>query len=393
MDLEVIYPPSYLHNTLGAHLLGTFLSAMQVSSFILYGVVLLQAYRYFRLYPTDSLLIRTLVSIVLAIATFHTIITIHSSYNLLVSNHAAPVILTIWSFSYTPAIVVAATMLISQLFFVRRVFLSMRPVSVPCMDLYSIFVTVGRLHRFIAVVAMLLYVSEIGIGIAALVKALAFKSLQAFNDLVAVTFVTAVVGDLLLTTALIKVLYSSRNRPYTCSPDTTMVDTVTAYTINTGLLHGCVNIYQDRSCNSFLWIRDYSLLNITSVCLAMALPLTFWAGAVSHVTTKAVYAITLLTVLNTRSPSLSQGIHVFDGGQQYGKNIFERADSIFAKELWNVPQLPDSTPEIISINVWTEMETEPEFGVAHEGEPWSRRRSRTGSVNGRWCDSVLYSKS
>lgn len=43
--------------------------------------------------------------------------------------------------------------------------------------------------------------------------------------------------------------------------------------------------------------------------------------------------------LNMRTLSFTDGVQVYDRGEQYGRNIIARADNLATKERWNVPQV------------------------------------------------------
>lgn len=40
-----------------------------------------------------------------------------------------------------------------------------------------------------------------------------------------------------------------------------------------------------------------------------------------------------------RTLSFTDGVQVYDRGEQYGRNIIARADNLATKERWNVPQV------------------------------------------------------
>ncbi|KAI0364307.1 hypothetical protein BV20DRAFT_1029923 [Pilatotrama ljubarskyi] len=75
--MTVLYPlppvPA-LDNTFGAVLLGT------CFGLILYGLTAHQAYRYFRLYPTDVPVLKALVTVLVSLETLHTALCIHMWY-------------------------------------------------------------------------------------------------------------------------------------------------------------------------------------------------------------------------------------------------------------------------------------------------------------------------
>ncbi|KAI0709788.1 hypothetical protein C8Q76DRAFT_739878 [Earliella scabrosa] len=310
--IESLLPP--LRLTYGAYLLGTFVGTL------LYGFALHQSYRYARLFPTDSLFLRVLVIGVMAMETVHTAFTMHTCYYFLVENYANPFAMLqgVWSVNCI-SIIAGLIMLLSQVFFVRRVFL------------------MGDHYRMISVVAIAFFVAEIGVA-AALVHTIftvsSFAQTDQVNHLLAAMFAAAAAGDALLTTSLLRMLYKSRNQAFSSAsePLGTMVIT---YVVNTGMLH--------------------NVMNIATLCLALAQPDTLLAPTLSIVITK-VYANTLLAVLNSRKLLVSREIKVFEGGEHFGMNILARAETMATKERWNVPQVPDTAPAMMRINVTTEME-------------------------------------
>ncbi|OJT05263.1 hypothetical protein TRAPUB_3927 [Trametes pubescens] len=95
-------------------------------------------------------------------------------------------------------------------------------------------------------------------------------------------------------------------------------------------------------------------LPLIEIAQGIFLPQTFiWAGF-TFVGAR-FYAITLLSVLNSRKFSATRGMEIFDAAR-FGPNIIARANHIAAVERWNAPQLPDATPAKININVEAEVE-------------------------------------
>ncbi|KAI9060733.1 hypothetical protein FKP32DRAFT_1007567 [Trametes sanguinea] len=68
-----------LASTLGATYIGLVIGTM------LYGLTVHQGYRYYKLYPTDRLYIKILVSIILVLETLHTVNWIYIGYHYLVN--------------------------------------------------------------------------------------------------------------------------------------------------------------------------------------------------------------------------------------------------------------------------------------------------------------------
>ncbi|KAM5542338.1 hypothetical protein V8D89_003797 [Ganoderma adspersum] len=101
----------------GAFLIGTCIGVfLQVFSSIL-------GYKYFRLYPTDTWFLRTLVLTVVPLDHFQTVINVHACWWHLVPNHANPssLISENWSFiAFGP--VSTGIVVLCQAFYAHRVF-------------------------------------------------------------------------------------------------------------------------------------------------------------------------------------------------------------------------------------------------------------------------------
>ncbi|KAF9459307.1 hypothetical protein BDZ94DRAFT_1048553 [Collybia nuda] len=84
-----------LSDTLGALLIGVFISA------ILYGATCLQTFYYFQNYTSDKLLLKLLVTMLLASETLHAVFSIYSVYYYTITNYSDldPLIRTNWSIS------------------------------------------------------------------------------------------------------------------------------------------------------------------------------------------------------------------------------------------------------------------------------------------------------
>ncbi|RPD69899.1 hypothetical protein L226DRAFT_262370 [Lentinus tigrinus ALCF2SS1-7] len=265
-------PPSFiaipaLDNTFGALLIGTFLGLM------LYGVLLQQLFRYSRLYTEDVVLLKVLVGTVIVLETFHTVISAHICYNYLVSNYFTPwnLLFGNWSIDLLP-LSSGLVILTSQSFFARRV------------------VAIGGKFRWIAGIAIVLFVGELAFYAAATVKAF---MLPTFKDFLSVTWfistgsAMAVTADFLLTSVLIISL--RRSRTGFKQTDST-IDVLILFAVNTGLITG--------------------LCNILGIVFALILPSNLIYAAVGIVGTK-LYATTLLAALNSRKSLVARGTRTF----------------------------------------------------------------------------------
>ncbi|KAI0749997.1 hypothetical protein C8Q80DRAFT_662345 [Daedaleopsis nitida] len=85
-DIPLPFPPTApsLQNTFGAFLICTFLG------FLIYGITSHQAYRYFRLYPSDRKTLKIFVLFLGLLDTVHTITNAHACYHYLITNYFNP---------------------------------------------------------------------------------------------------------------------------------------------------------------------------------------------------------------------------------------------------------------------------------------------------------------
>ncbi|EIW57865.1 uncharacterized protein TRAVEDRAFT_48891 [Trametes versicolor FP-101664 SS1] len=144
---------------------------------------------------------------------------------------------------------------------------------------------------------------------------------------------SATSADLLLSSAIVFSVWRSRVghiRPKTEGP----FDVAVLYVLNSGLLTG--------------------IANTPSVIAGIYLPQTFIWAAFNFIGAR-FYAITLLSVLNSRKFSATRGMEIFDAAR-FGPGIIARANHIAAVERWNAPQVPDAAPAKININVEAEVE-------------------------------------
>ncbi|RPD62177.1 hypothetical protein L226DRAFT_535540 [Lentinus tigrinus ALCF2SS1-7] len=299
-----------LDKTLGAYLLGTFAGA------ILYGLSIHQLYRYFRLFPTDSLFIRILVAAVMLLETAHTAMTMHTCYFWLITgflNFSLLMNESPWSLDALPMIL-STIMLTTQLFFAKRVFL------------------LGPKYQLVVGIAMLCLVGEIGFSIALTYRAFTVKGIENLNTaawLISTALGLGSVADIMFTATLTYVLRRSRSSLKRAAP----MELIMLYVVNTGLLH-CI-------------------FNLISFILTVAITYSLIYGFFSTVTAR-LYANSLLAVLNSRDPQENKGLE-FESGSAYGLNAIARANRRAAAQTWNVPQVNDE-PEVIDIKVTTERE-------------------------------------
>ncbi|KAI0749999.1 hypothetical protein C8Q80DRAFT_1269786 [Daedaleopsis nitida] len=245
-----------LDNTFGAVLLGTFVGL------VLYGLTLHQSYRYFRMYPGDSSVLKGLVIFVLILETFTSALSLHVCYYYLVTSYFNPLALLsgTWSINLFP-VVSGIVMTASQSFFARRVWV------------------LGPRYRILVCIAAILCILEIGFFAAATAEAFIIPTFEGFKRvtwLVSTGSTMAVTADILLTVVLIYVL--KHNRTGVKRTDS-MLDIMIMYSINTGLLTGVFNLLSLL----FAYIRPGDLIYI-----GIGIPGT------------KMYANTLLAALNSR---------------------------------------------------------------------------------------------
>ncbi|KAL1949737.1 hypothetical protein VTO73DRAFT_8618 [Trametes versicolor] len=305
-----------LEKTYGAYLIGTCLSL------VLYGVSLLQFYRYVRLYPTDTAFIRTLVVAVMILETVQIPMLMHSCYWALVTHYFDPLALTqgVWSVQIAPTVSAAIT-LTAQTFFARRVAL------------------LGFGFKIVVAIATLCLAAFLGMAIAVTVVAIQLHNLENFGPntewLFGAGLWFATGADLLLAGSIIVALRYSRDTYGPRGVDG-RADRFMLYFVNTGLMTGIFNM-------------------IPSI-LATTDPRSFTWAAVSYIATR-LYANTLLAVLNSRKLMASRGVEIF-GPASFERNIISRATHLATVEQWGAPQLPDSGPARINIKVTAEMEAD-----------------------------------
>ncbi|KAI0369974.1 hypothetical protein BV20DRAFT_330456 [Pilatotrama ljubarskyi] len=305
-----------LDDTYGAYLLGTFVSL------IFYGTALHQFYRYIRLYPSDTPYIKILVVTVMILETAQIILLMHTCYYYLVSNydHPAALILGVWSINITPMLTgfITAT---AQFFFARRAAL------------------LGFRYKIAVAIAAICLLAHLGLAIAVTVVLYQVKSIDNLsrgNEWMfgaGVSFAT--LADLLLSGSIIAGMRQSR-RASSNRRTSSLPEVLKLYIVNTGLLTG--------------------LFNAIPSFIAAAKPKTLVWAAFNLVAAR-LYANTLLAVLNSRRFSITRGMEIF-GADASGTNIIARANHLAAVERWNAPQIPDSIPTKISINVTAETEAD-----------------------------------
>ncbi|KAM5544796.1 hypothetical protein V8D89_001694 [Ganoderma adspersum] len=254
----LVHPAPSLDSTFGAVLIGTFVGLT------LYGLVVHQTYRYFRLYPRDSGWIKALVVSTLLFETFHILLSTHTCYYYLVTNFgdANAVQSTVWSLGLLSA-TTGFIVMPSQGFFAGR-----------------IFRLGGSRYRVLVLFACVLIVAELGFFCAATAETIIFKPFSEFRHLtwlISAGAGAAFVADGLLTGVLVNLLHTQRTGVKRMDQ---VVDTLILYGVNTGLLTGVVTL--------------------GSLLFSLICPYNLIYAGFAIVATK-MYANSLLAALNTRS--------------------------------------------------------------------------------------------
>ncbi|KAI0822168.1 hypothetical protein BC628DRAFT_703459 [Trametes gibbosa] len=267
--------------TLGALLLGS------IFGFMLYGLMLHQAYRYYRMYPGDRRILKALVLIIIVTETFHTAMWITACYEYLVVNYFNPAnaIKTHWYIKITIP-VTAITIIFCQLFYAARVY----------------YLGVQWQYRVL-------------VGIVSTNTVEFSRS----TWIISAAYGHAVLCDIFTTSALIYVLRRSRTG---VKRTDSVLDTLVLYTVNTGLLTTIVGLLIFVSGIAYPDLLIYAGLSIAGVKL---------------------YSNSVLAMLNSRqslSDRMTQGFE----SASFSIARFRHPTSTQAMTLdtWNARQIPVS---------------------------------------------------
>ncbi|KAI0648723.1 hypothetical protein C8Q79DRAFT_1007297 [Trametes meyenii] len=345
-----------LDNTFGALLIGTFVALM------LYGLIIHQAYRYFRLYSGDILLVKVFV--------------VEIFYFYLVSNYFNPTALLVgvWSMDAQP-VLTSIGIFVSQSFFAFRVYL------------------ISPKYRLLVAVSVLLTFIALGFAAAATYETrhnLTFAGFKPYTWLDSAAFASTVASDCLTTSVLIITLKRSRTG---IKRTDHIVDRLVLYAVNTGLLTSIFNvcalvlalvvpgnmIYIGVSIVSTK-VYANSLLAVLNTRRALSEkdamePAAIGLSGVGNATrlTSAelwnvphifkyvtpVYTITLLsTILNSRTLMVSRGMDVLGASDPFRCGIIARANHLTEAKQWNVPHVPNSGPTTIDIKISAKVEVD-----------------------------------
>ncbi|PIL36502.1 hypothetical protein GSI_00191 [Ganoderma sinense ZZ0214-1] len=351
-----------LDKTFGAYLLGTFLGL------ILYGLIIHQACRYYRTFQSDDSFIRLLVTVVLALETLHTALTMYlwyssfypwSAWRVIERRPSYNVLITCfgkldyalasggpWSLNIQP-VLNSVTALSAQLFFARRVY------------------EMGSRSRFAAVSAILILIVGFGFAIATSYQAFATTLTLSTSDigwLLSAPVGLSFIADSVLTITLLSAFRRSRSELVQTN---TVLELIVIFVVNTGQDYFIGNAKDREGMEPVLDSR--LLASLPSIFNALGLSFTIgdynrstllvlFFGTIST----RVYANTFLSVLNSRDALASAGKRglevVSDGSGSYaGLGLIARAHRQAAAETWNVPQPPEPE-QTINVQITTELE-------------------------------------
>ncbi|RDX47600.1 hypothetical protein OH76DRAFT_720880 [Lentinus brumalis] len=298
---------SIFSQTEGPILVASFISCL------LYGLLLHQAYRYLRLYSSDLLFIRVLIPVVILVETIYTVCSVHYCYHTFVSNYARPdaFLHNVWSGNLLPIVGITAAS-VTHIFFIRRVWM------------------IGGPYRLLSVLAGAFHIAGTGFGIAVTVRGFVLNSPAAFTMkvwILGTCFALNVSADMSISGGLLCVIYQGRSYR---TRNMSIADKVAAYFVNTGIL--------------------VLVLDMATLILAVTPHSNVNYGALQLINAR-MYAITLLSVLNSRPPESGKDLRVMNGGPLHS---IARAGRLATIQQWNIPQELETGPTHITINVQTE---------------------------------------
>lgn len=233
--------PNYntIHTTHGALFLGLVLST------ILYGVTLLQSFLYYRQYPNDPRVTKSLVFLLWVLDTAHLILCIITVYHYLVSNFNNPEALSqsTWSINVQAACNILIGLLV-QCFFALRVWAMSR-------------------NKVVTVVIIIFVCIHFGEGVALIVEAFRF-GISRFQTLVWVGGTglgCAAATDIISAAALCYYLNKSRTG---LAGSESLISTLILYSITTGMITSvvaliCVFTFAVMPTN-YVWIAFFWII-------------------------------------------------------------------------------------------------------------------------------------
>ncbi|KAH8099874.1 hypothetical protein BXZ70DRAFT_941624 [Cristinia sonorae] len=203
-----------LRASLGAVMLGTIAGAF------LSGVVSMQAVLYYRIYPKDLFRYKFIVGFIWVLDLLHTTMASAANWTYLIDNFGNDEISDhiTWSIAVTVALTAFITFFV-HLFFTHRIF------------------TLSRRNYYITLPIVFLAFARLALALVSTTKMIQLQSYKEFVRLWSFIFTaglsSATAVDILIAVALIA--YLNRNRTGFSSMDT-IIDSITLYTIENGLL-------------------------------------------------------------------------------------------------------------------------------------------------------------
>ncbi|KAI0722368.1 hypothetical protein C8T65DRAFT_825365 [Cerioporus squamosus] len=304
----------------------------------LFGLTTHQTYRYFRLYPSDRLSLKILVSVLLCLDTLHTITGVHVSYHYLISNYANPASLLtgIWSvrvgmvetvglertFSLVPGELIrtvlrkGVVMVIAHSFYIYRLFF------------------ISDRHIFPAYIMAVLTATELAFAIAATIQA--FKEVTFARFRPWIWIICAALGCSLLVNGIVSsflIVYLRRSRSNLRRSITLVtappVVSYQSFSEQKGLfvrdhhgLHDQYGFINQLSSRQVASARHFSTLTrALDPIQAIIVPDTLVWAAIAILSTK-MYANSLLAVLNSRRSLVDKGREGFETGS-FGLQVLE----------------------------------------------------------------------
>ncbi|KAF9553880.1 hypothetical protein CPC08DRAFT_822049 [Agrocybe pediades] len=233
-------PALNLTTTFGALLIGVVFSAM------LYGITVVQAFLYFQNYPSDTLLIKGSVVVLVISETLHSVFGVHAIYYYVITNYLHPEALAkaVWSATVTLTTSTIVVFVV-HLFYVKRIY---------------------HVTQNLALVALvfLLAMVHAGTSVAIEVRAFQLEFFTAFariGGLVDTSLALAAATDII--TAGILTIYLHKSRSGIASTDT-IINRLMIYTINNGILTSIfdviVIIFETTQIDNLIFLAIYQVV-------------------------------------------------------------------------------------------------------------------------------------
>ncbi|KAF9007914.1 hypothetical protein BDQ17DRAFT_178215 [Cyathus striatus] len=208
-----------LKKSLNALFIGAAISA------ILYGSATQQTYRYFRMYPKDTLGIKVIIGALWIFDTLHTICTIHMCQYYLVVTYFSPLAVTtlVWSISGTIGSGAVLTAIANGVY-ARRIYI------------------IGNKNIFLTIFTIVLPIVQFGFASAVFVELLLNRRFAIYTNflwIITAAISSAAATDVALSTSIAWFLHVSRTG---FERTNTLIDKLMAYTVGTGLLTSMVAV-------------------------------------------------------------------------------------------------------------------------------------------------------